>query len=227
MKYIYKILNIQNNKVYIGQTNNFNRRKNEHFKHLKYKKHENKPLQEDYIRYGSFNFKIEIIEEVEDEKGLERETYWINYYGGINSQNVYNIESLDGRNIAFKKSISGKNAPFYNKKHTNETKEKMREAKKNKYIGRNNPNYGNHKLMGRNNPNYGKKMSDKQKDKLRKAKIKYKPQFVEYLRAEHNKGISFVELEKKLNISASTLGRLYNYGTTSPYIINQIKLNKV
>ena len=227
MKYIYKILNIQTNKIYIGQTNNFNRRKIEHFERLKYKMHENKPLQEDYIRYGLFNFKIEVIEEVEDEKALERETYWINYYGGINSQNVYNIESLDGRSMLFKKSISGKNASFYKKKHTDAAKKKMSEAKKNKYIGKNNPNYGNHKLKGKNHPNYGKKMNDEQKDKLRKSKIKYKPEFIEYLRTEHNKGISFPELGRKLNISASTLSRLYHYGTTSPYIINQIKLNKV
>lgn len=65
----------------------------------------------------------------------------------------------------------GENNPFYNKKHTEETRQKIREfatnrpkeinekisnSLKGKMSGENNPNYGNHKLTGKNNPNYGK-----------------------------------------------------------------------
>ena len=225
MKYIYKIECLVNHRVYIGQTNNLKRRIIEHKRHLKYHRHENKYLQEDYNNYGSSNFKFNLIETVNENDAEIRETYWIDKFGGINSNSTYNIESLHGRNELFKISISGERSSFYNKHHTEETKQKMRKAKQGMYLGENNPNYNNHKLAGKNHPNYGKKMSDEQKNKLRKAQTKYDQTFVNYIRTEHDKGVSFKALSQKLNIASSTLGRLYNYGTTSPSVINSIKLN--
>ena len=54
---------------------------------------------------------------------------------------------------------------------TEETKQNISNALKGKYVGENNPNYGNHKLAGENNPNYGKHMDDVIKEKIRKSKL--------------------------------------------------------
>lgn len=98
---VYKIENLVNHKVYIGQSSNFNRRKSHHFYNLKQGIHHNRFLQEDYNIYGLDNFIISILEKQENkEKRIERETYWINYYGGMNSETTYNC--IDNINICEK-----------------------------------------------------------------------------------------------------------------------------
>ncbi len=58
---IYKIENSVNQKVYIGSTNNFNYRKQTHFKLLKSNKHHSAKLQNAFNKYGEENFKFEIL----------------------------------------------------------------------------------------------------------------------------------------------------------------------
>lgn len=83
-KYIYKITNLINNKIYIGQTNNPNRR---------WKEHRNSnsgciKLRNAIKKYGSENFIFEIIEGPIINYD-EREKYWITQYNSINEG--YNI----------------------------------------------------------------------------------------------------------------------------------------
>ena len=93
---------------------------------------------------------------------------------------------------------SGENNSFYGKYHSEEAKEKMRmyaenrpehvrkkisESLKGRFMGEDNPNYGNHKFAGENNPMYGvhrygkdnpmygKCQSEESKDKIRQSKI--------------------------------------------------------
>ena len=66
MKIIYKITNIINQKIYIGQTKDFERRKREHYNHGYNRV--NKVLYSAMEKYGNNNFIMEKIEEVEDEK---------------------------------------------------------------------------------------------------------------------------------------------------------------
>lgn len=85
LNYIYKITNIINNKIYIGQTrNNIEQRLRQHIE-ASYSNSSKKDyyflLHKAIRKYGKENFKIEIIEEVSAEENLsEREQYWINYY---------------------------------------------------------------------------------------------------------------------------------------------------
>lgn len=89
---IYKIENITNGKVYIGQTiQNNNRRKIRHFSELRNNNHPNTYLQNAFVKSGEENFKFEIIEKC-DIKDLDNaEVYWISYYKELNG--VYNLES--------------------------------------------------------------------------------------------------------------------------------------
>ena len=87
MAYIYKITNDINNKIYIGQTNcTLAQRLNQHYSDSKKLHRKNRPLYQAINKYGIENFSIELIEETDNP--LEREVYWIEYYGSF--KNGYN-----------------------------------------------------------------------------------------------------------------------------------------
>ena len=62
---VYKITNIINGKVYIGESMNIEERWNEHEKELKCGNHHSYKLQKDYNTYGKDNFKFEVLEEID------------------------------------------------------------------------------------------------------------------------------------------------------------------
>lgn len=63
-KGIYKITNLKNNKVYIGQSENLNNREWNHFYWLDRGEHHNEHLQKSYNKYGKGNFIFETLEEL-------------------------------------------------------------------------------------------------------------------------------------------------------------------
>lgn len=79
---IYKIENLLNHQIYIGQSKDIPNRKRSH------RSNWNNPNCKDYNmviyqairKYGIDNFSFEIIEECPEEKLNEREQYWIAYY---------------------------------------------------------------------------------------------------------------------------------------------------
>lgn len=81
---IYKITNLINGKVYIGESVDIYRRWEQHKKIGKskngYKRDAVKPLYRAMHKYGLDNFLFEIIEICCPEDRFERETYWIAYY---------------------------------------------------------------------------------------------------------------------------------------------------
>jgi group I intron endonuclease len=85
--YIYKITNIINGKVYIGQTINSVENR--------FKQHTRKKgctyLYAAIKKYGKENFKVETIEDVPRELLDEREIYWISFYNSTNKDIGYNI----------------------------------------------------------------------------------------------------------------------------------------
>ena len=93
---IYKIENLVNGKVYIGQSVDIYRRWKAH----KYVSNEenregyNKPLYRAFRKYGIDNFSFEVIEECLEENLTEKEIYYIeqynSYIGGENA-NRYNL----------------------------------------------------------------------------------------------------------------------------------------
>ena len=89
MAVIYYIKNISNNKIYIGQSRNINKRFNRHKNLLKNNKHFNFKLQEDFNTYGFENFKFGIIENVSIDIVDEREEFYIDFFTKLG--NCYNI----------------------------------------------------------------------------------------------------------------------------------------
>jgi hypothetical protein len=75
---------------YIGLTNDFKKRKNEHFNDLKSNKHHNYLLQSDYDKLGRKTFKMSLIENdiptLDDANKLEMK--WIAHFGLNNTYNL-------------------------------------------------------------------------------------------------------------------------------------------
>lgn len=127
---IYAIVNIANDKIYIGSALDFKDRWRLHKLALNKNKHHNRHLQSAWNRYGEQNFLFVVIEYTD--WLLEREQYWIDKLNSINSEVGYNICKA-GRNRAgvkvsdetrLKLSIS-----HLGHKPSEETKRKMSESK--------------------------------------------------------------------------------------------------
>lgn len=170
MKGIYKITNSINQKVYIGQSDRLNDRKREHFYRLKRNEHNNEHLQKSYDKYGEENFIFEIIEETDDLDN--REIYWINEYGGINSELNYNLKDpltkkwCDYIRLKQCKIMAGENNPNFGNKWSKEQKEKLSKVRKGKTL---------EEVLGVNDAKLSKlKMSKSQKGRKHPEEVKEK-----------------------------------------------------
>jgi group I intron endonuclease len=176
MKGIYKITNLINNKVYIGQTYRLNEREREHLYRLERNEHHNEYLQKSYNKYGKDNFKFEIIELTGDLD--DRELYWLNEYGGLNSNNTYNFKDPKTKKwseytkVKQSKSMLGENNPNFGKKWTDEQKEKASKSKKGKkledLIGEERAKLAKEKMS---KSQKGRKHPEEVKEKIRQANI--------------------------------------------------------
>jgi group I intron endonuclease len=202
---IYKVTNKDNNKSYIGKTiHSLHQRQTEHFNDAF--NHKSKSYFHNALRkYGKELFEWSVICECDDIKNLNileiyfidlHNTFLINGYnmtkggegGDIlsnhpNKKEIY--KKLSEARMGDKNPMYGKPGTFLGKKHSEETKRKLKECKKGKYIGKDNPNwkgvkyicpkcstpmYSGSKLcrscyeksiIGENNPVYGMRFKQK------------------------------------------------------------------
>lgn len=75
---IYKIINLINNKFYIGSSKNLKVRLWKHRSLLRHNKHYNLHLQNSWNKYGEDNFDYCIVETCDEEHQYEREQFYIN-----------------------------------------------------------------------------------------------------------------------------------------------------
>ena len=115
---IYKIINLTNNKVYIGSSTFIQSRLRLHKSHLNRNIHANKHLQSSYNKYGKDNFQFIIIEECGLDCLIDREQYWIDFLNCCNKEKGYNKRIKAESNFGLKRS--------------EETKKRISEAKKGK-----------------------------------------------------------------------------------------------
>lgn len=89
---IYKIVNLANDKVYVGQTKEkFQKRFWLHRWKLRNGIHDNIHLQRAWNKYKENNFVFEVIEILPKEEIDEREKFWINFYR--NKDGCYSIQN--------------------------------------------------------------------------------------------------------------------------------------
>lgn len=137
---IYKITNLLNNKVYIGQAQDIEERWKQHKKGYTDKTN---IIYRAIRKYGVENFSFEVIEECSIEELSKKEIFYIEQYKsyiGWKDNWGYNM-TLGGDGARghiptkeTKQKISdankGKNHPLYGKTHTEEAKQKISEALK-------------------------------------------------------------------------------------------------
>lgn len=111
MAQIYKITNMINNKIYIGETvRNVDVRWREHKNEALNEGHGyNYPIHMAMRKYGFNNFKIEILENCADEIRFERESYYIKLYSSHLRTKGYNI-TLEGSGVILYSSEDIKSA---------------------------------------------------------------------------------------------------------------------
>ena len=163
MGVIYQIRNKENNKRYIGSSNDFNKRKLSHIKCLLKNKHWNFHLQRSFNLAGINNFEFEIVEDcglVDKKKLHERENFFIAFFDSKNIEKGYNIADACGGNI-----IGNLPKDIYDKHCKNQSR-----ISKERYAKRSDEEKIEYKekLKGEGNPNFGNKWSDEQKLKASK-----------------------------------------------------------
>lgn len=123
---IYKIINVINNKFYVGSAEDFARRKRIHWWKLRRGDHPNKYLQAAWKKYGETSFVFVIVEEHGDGVDiLAAENVWLKEHVG--KDYCYNL-GTDA--TAPTTGWAGEKNPMYGKtfKHTDEAKAKIAKA---------------------------------------------------------------------------------------------------
>ena len=120
---IYAIVNSTNDKVYIGQAQDIEKRWKHHKWGLENKKHNNKHLENSYYKYGKENFNFIILHKCNEDDLNYYEMKYILIYETTNTKKGYN------------KTYGGDS-----EKPTDETRKKLSETHK----GEKNYNYGKH-----------------------------------------------------------------------------------
>jgi group I intron endonuclease len=214
---IYKIINVVNNKFYVGSAVSFRKRKARHFSELRNGKHNNRHLQAAWYKYGEQAFVFVVIETVEDRATLlDAENRWLKQHVG--QKYCYNI----GRDAtAPSLGMSGELSPTWGikrtpeqleaqswtgKKHTPESRERIRQFLIGKPKSAETRAKISATLSGAGNPNYGKPRSDAFKEKVSKVVEVVDPTGAVVLFP------SIVALREALNLSPPTVNRALKSG---------------
>ena len=186
--YIYMITNKINEKKYIGQTINFQRRCRQHINKS------NIAIGKAIEKYGEQMFSFEIIEECCLDNLDEREIYWIDKY---NTYNGYGYNCHVGGNAQNGKhnpmyGMSGEDNPFYGKNHTKETRKQMKK---------------NHADMsGKNNPWYGHEYKEGEHPSI----TTNKKMSLKIIKDKYEQNLTLKELKNKYDLAMSTLSGIIN-----------------
>jgi group I intron endonuclease len=127
-KCIYKIINVINNKFYVGSAVNFEKRKARHLWRLRRGDHANKYLQAAWAKYGEQAFVFAVVQEVADSEDLlAAENVWL--YEHVGKEYCYNI-ATDA--TAPQTGMSGEKNAMWGKtfSHTEDAKARIGAASK-------------------------------------------------------------------------------------------------
>jgi len=163
MFYVYKIINLINEKIYIGQTQNVQKRWQHHIRISKEPTSKNYQLVHKALsKYGQDNFTIEVIESFLDYNStLKSEAQWISFY----RTNV----SKYGNKFGYNLTDGGEG--WFGHKHTKESKEKIRRARLGKKASKATKHKMSRMRKGAKNVMFGKHHSKLSCNKISQTRI--------------------------------------------------------
>jgi group I intron endonuclease len=123
---IYKIINVVNNKFYVGSAVDLKRRKTRHFSELRTGKHNNRYLQSSWDKYGEQAFVFVVVEPLtEQDDLLAAENVWLALHVG--KEYCYNL----GVNAtAPMLGFGGEKSPTWGYKHTGDSLKEISRSSK-------------------------------------------------------------------------------------------------
>jgi group I intron endonuclease len=240
MFFVYCIRNKVNDKLYIGWSNNYEKRWKQHIKaafSVTHKDYKN-------ILYRSFRkytkekskvkdfFEFQVLEEFNDKKkSLEAEMFWIKFFKTnickYGDKYGYNMTDGGDTSIGFRHSeetkeklrqerlgkYDGEKNPFFGQKHTDETKQRMKDS------------WTEAKLSGTRKPhNLGKKISEEQRLQMSIVRVgKFIGEKNPNVKLNWEKVGKIREEYKTGNFTCQELGNKYN---VSKVMISDIIRNK-
>ncbi|AYJ74122.1 GIY-YIG family homing endonuclease [Bacillus phage BSP15] len=214
MNAVYRIINKTNGRFYIGSSSRFEARKRAHLNMLRRGVHHNKPIQEDYDKYGESCFDFEILKKCAEDTtrdDLFKEEQ--KFISASDDELLYNLyDNAHGM------SYKGEKNPMFGKTHSDEIRRKLSEINS----GEHNPWYGNTEHMNKMRSKItkrfdGRKHTEETKEKMSKAhKGREKTEETRRklsLNNGNNSGIvidnvfyrSMSEASRQLNISRTTI----------------------
>lgn len=164
---IYKIVHEPTGRCYVGQSQDVERRMNDHLKSLENKKHPNEHLQNAWDKYGEEQFSFEIVEACNLDFLSEREQFWIdNLDSEFNKSRC--VESFwrgmrhSEKTLEKMSRVQKGNSHASGYRHTEEAKRKIAESAR----GRKHTEEAKRKIS---DSKKGKKLSDKHRKTLSEA----------------------------------------------------------
>ena len=216
---IYKIINVVNNKFYIGSAVSLRKRKARHFSELRTHKHNNQHLQRAWDKYGEQSFVFAVVELVEDRTQLlAAENRWLKEHVG--QPYCYNL----GRDAtAPMLGMAGALSPTWGYVHTPEAREAIGHGSRGRLhqpeskqkirqwlVGKPKSAEVRAKisatLSGAGNPNYGKPRSAEFVAKVSKAVVVRSPD------GKHTVFDSISVLRAEMGLKPSTANRALKSG---------------
>ncbi|MDD4156596.1 MAG: GIY-YIG nuclease family protein [Candidatus Cloacimonetes bacterium] len=116
---VYQIINLINDKTYIGSSIDVKNRWREHKTDLEKNRHHSIYLQRSWNKYGKANFVFSMLEECDRNELLDREQYYLDKFKSYKKENGYNI-------------AKNTSAPMMGRKHSKETLVKLSEGVRNR-----------------------------------------------------------------------------------------------
>lgn len=116
---IYKITNLKNGKVYIGQSKHIRKRLSEHRRELLKGEHFNRHLQFAVNEYGMENFLFSVIQRCDEEALDMLECFWIRQYRANDRLFGYNIDGGGSANRIIADSTRKKMSRNFTGEHSN------------------------------------------------------------------------------------------------------------
>lgn len=172
---VYAILNVLNDKVYVGSAVDLSDRFRLHLLHINRGSHHNRHLQKAWLKYGAQAFVFVVIEYTD--WILEREQHWIKELNTTNIEKGYNICAVARNRKGVKASKETREKlrlSHLGKKASDETKKKMSEQRIGNTVN-NGRKWSQDTIDKRSKSNTGRKRSEEAKARMALAQKNRNP----------------------------------------------------